>query len=56
MSYLPVSSEDKQLFAMKQEFMNAVFEWTLQTDMDKAFVRCHESDFDAASDYQQEPP
>jgi hypothetical protein len=44
-SYLPVSSEDKQLFSMKQEFMYAVFERTLQTDMGKAFVCHHESDF-----------
>jgi hypothetical protein len=51
-SYLPTSSEDQQLFAMKQEFMYAVFERTLQTDMGKALVRHHESDFDAQALYQ----
>jgi hypothetical protein len=50
-SYVPVSSEDKQLFAMKQEFMYAVFERTLQTDMGKTFVRRHEADFDAQTIY-----
>ena len=51
-SYVPVSGDDKQLFAMKQEFMYAVFERTLQTDMGKAFVRRHEADFDAQTIYK----
>jgi hypothetical protein len=51
-SYLPTSSEDQQLFAMKQEFMYSVFKRTLQTDMGKALFCRHKSDFDAQTLYQ----
>jgi hypothetical protein len=51
-SYLPTSSEDKQLFVMKQELMYDVFERTLQTDMGKALVRHHKSDFHAQTLYK----
>jgi hypothetical protein len=51
-SYLPTSSEDKQLFVMTQEFMYAVFERTLQTDMGEALVCRHESNFDAQTLYK----
>jgi hypothetical protein len=37
---------------MKQEFMYAVFERTLQTDMGKALVHHHKSDFDAQTLYK----
>jgi hypothetical protein len=37
---------------MKQEFMYAVFKWTLQMDMGKAFVWRHESAFDAQTIYK----
>ena len=51
-NYVATSAEDTALFWEKQKFMYAVFERTLQTDQGKAFVRGHETDFDAQAIYR----
>jgi len=50
--YVPLTRADKDLFAEKQEYMFAVFERTLLTNVGKSFVRNHEDDADAREVYK----
>ncbi len=52
-NYSPVSFDDKKLFDLKQQYMYAVAEKTLLTDIGKSAVRKHESNFDAQAVYKE---
>jgi len=49
--HVPVTQDDKDLFKEKQKYMFAVFDRTLLTDIGKALVCEHETDFDAQKVY-----
>jgi hypothetical protein len=51
-TYVPNLGPDKDLFDEKQKFMYAVFEQVLQTDMGKALVHSHDTNFDAQIIFQ----
>ena len=45
--YVPQTTEDMETFGEKQNFMYAVFEEKLQTDMEKFYVQLHEHYYNA---------
>jgi hypothetical protein len=51
--FVPTTSEDMELFMMKQKFFYAVLEKTLLTDKGKALVRHYASTFDAQKVYSE---
>ena len=51
--YIPISSQDKELFNLQQEYMYSVFLTTLHTDKGKAIVRSHEKLSDAQAVYAE---
>ena len=52
-NYIPSSSEDKQLFLEKQNFIYSVFEDKIQTNMGRHLVRKYEKTYDAQSIYAE---
>lgn len=46
-NYKPVTNEEKQLFDDQQKFLYDVFQRNIQTDQGRAYVREHETDYDA---------
>ena len=51
-TYVPITEEDRLLFAEKQKYMYSVFERTLRTDTGKALVRRFEHSYDAQRIYK----
>lgn len=52
-SYVPVGTEEADLFEEKQKYMHSMFDTVLLTDKGKAIVREHEDDFDAQTVYKK---
>ena len=52
-SYVPPTTEDRDLFTEKQKFLYAVLESKVLTDRGKAIIRDHENDFDAQAVYKK---
>jgi len=52
-SYVPTTTDEKDLFSEKQKYMYAVFERTLLTDKGKALVRTYQKTFDAQTIFKE---
>ncbi len=50
-TYVPLTTEDKELFDEKQKYVYAILEQKVMTDRGKGFVRDHEADYDAQKVY-----
>ena len=52
-SYIPISTDDRDLMVEVQQYMYSIFVSTLQTDIGKALVRKHEANSDAQQIYKE---
>ena len=51
--YVPITSEEIDLFKAQQKYVYSILEAKVQTDMGKMIVRDHEHDYDAQSVYRK---